>query len=355
MGLRSIEGWFGRLIAVTLVAACFVGVIEPAAALERTCVRLFEDRGPNVRLALPGIKRDPSANGLKTLKIAHYSLHSFDYFPGRNARPDYSDKESVLRTILFEKPDILTLSEMMNRESLIQLARGLGSIYEPVMIDGNEQSSVALLIRKSLPLEVKIESNRALKHWYMGKFEPLFTRDFLVVNLYVPGTDKPFLTLGASHFKAQKTNFRSDPRFKIKRDAQERAAVQLLDADANPELSHFRIFLGDMNTDVRRSDELRFLKSAGYQDALDLLDIPMERRPSHSYFPIDGQPEFWQTDAAFVSNEISNRNAVLSGYISPDRSITGSALERPRSIQELRKRGSDHKMFVIVVDTTKLR
>jgi hypothetical protein len=243
----------------------------------------------------------------------------------------------------------------MNLQSLKELSRLLGGVYEPVMIDGNGEASVALLIRKSLPINVEVESHRAQKHWYMGASVPLFNRDLLIVHLSLPGSMKPFLTLGTSHFKAQKSNFRGDPLFKIKRDEQERGALAILDKAGAERNSSARMLIGDMNTDVRLSSEMRLLKGAGYREALDVLDIPMGRRSSHSYFTREAPPNYWQTDAAYVSSEIQFRNALLSGYIAPDRSITDRPLEQSKTVEELRTRGSDHRMIIVELDVLKLR
>lgn len=361
MGLRGFLRGIGRCCALGVILTCLIACLiswpVPSAAWAPapTCVRLFEGSGPTFRFELPGIQRDPTAAKLKTLKIAHYSLYQFDFFPNANARPDLQNRNVAVQAILFEKPDILTLSEVMNQATLLELARRLGGIYEPFMVEGNDSSSVAVLIRKSLPVIVEIESHRALKHKYLGEWVPLYNRDLLIVHLTLPGATRPLLTLGTSHFKARKNNFKSDPGFAIKRAAQEQSAVAILDVTGSIKSSRARIFVGDVNTDVRRQDEMRFFKGAGYQDALNILGIPMGRRASHSYFSRDGTPEFWQTDVAFVSREIALRTALVGGYIAPDRSLTGQALERPRNIYEMRERGSDHKMIVIEIDVTKLR
>ncbi len=359
MGLRGFSRGIGRLYALGLALTCVIAVTLPvpsaAYAPALHCLRLFEDRGPSFQRELPGIKRDPTAARLNTLKIAHYSLNTFNFFPGEHANPTYKNKQAVVQTILFEKPDILTLSEVMNHQTLMELARQLDGLYEPFMTEGNSEAGVAVLIRKSLPLLVELESHRAVKHWYMGAYVPLFTRDLVLVHLTLPGATRPLLTLGVSHFKAQKDNFKSDPRFKIKRSEQEQGALAILDAAANNRSSRARILMGDMNSDVRLSTEMLFLKEAGYQEALAVLDLPMARRSSHTYFPFDAPPNAWQTDAAFVSPDIAHRTALVGGYIAADRSLTGQALEKPRSPGELKTRGSDHRMIVIEIDIRKLR
>jgi hypothetical protein len=361
MGLRGNSIFLGRIYALGLVLATSITTQalkpEQAAAFSPTCVRLFEDTGPKLRFELPGFRKDPTAAKFKRLKIGHYSLNTFNYFPAQKSRPVFRNKNAVIRAILFHKPDIVTLTEVMNHETLQALSRKLLNLYEPIMIDGNGKTSVAVLIRKTLPLHVEVESHRALQHNYLGNSVPLFSRDLLLVHLTLPGATRPLLTLGTSHFKAHKmkrSTFASDPYFKIKRSEQEKFAVEIIEAAGSLRASRARIFIGDMNSDVRRSDEMPHLRAAGYRESLEVLDVPMERRTSHSYFPMEGEPSFWQTDAAYVSPEIYSRNALVGGYIAADRSLAGNVLGKPRNFEELATRGSDHRMIMIEIDITRL-
>ncbi|CAN5675204.1 hypothetical protein BH10BDE1_BH10BDE1_16840 [soil metagenome] len=354
MRLRGFKNRLSRGYVLVLAAVGAFACYQPASAFTVRCDRLFEDAGPVVRLQLPGILRDPTASRLKRLKVAHYSLNTFNLFPGPKSRPYYQNHEAVFDTIENERPDILTLTEVMNRETLQELASRLRGQYQPVWIDGNGDVSVVVLIRKSLPLVVEVESNRSIRHDYLGQSEPIFTRDLLMIHLSLPGGSTPLLSIAAGHFKAQKDNFSLDPLFRIKRSAEEHGALEILDRASRLRGSRARILIGDMNSDVRLTTEMQDFKAAGYREALDVLGIPLERRRSHSYFPRDGAPSFWQTDAAFVSPEISHRNALVSGYIAVDRTRRGQSLARPRTIDEMRTRGSDHQMIILELDVTKL-
>jgi hypothetical protein len=355
MRLRGLKREAFRICAIFFSAASFWAWLPHALAISVRCDRLFEEIGPKVRLELPGVKRDTGGQQLKRLKIGHYSLNTFDLINRRKPQIEYQNKDAAIAAIEFERPDVLTLSEVKNQETLTEISRRLNGLYEAIMIEGNSDVSLAVLVRKSLPLVVEVESHRSVRHEYMGNRVPLFTRDLLVIHLSLPGEDQALISLAAGHFKARKNNFVRDPFFTIKRGAEERGALEILEESSRLRSSRARILLGDMNSDVRRSTEMTDFKAAGYRDALDVLGIPPERRASHSLFPRIGDPAFWQTDAAFLSSEIVHRNALVSGYIAPDRSLLGRALPRPRTIEELRTRGSDHKMYLIEIDITKLR
>lgn len=324
---------------------------EPAAAF--TCDRFFESKGPTIRLTLPGAIRNSkkSSRPQKYVRVGQYSLKQFDYFRSGFQR----NFDRIVQAINRERLDVLFLSEVNDIESLRELARQTGAVFEPLLVEGNDisKNNIAVLVRKSLPFELKLQSHRGLKHQVAGEWVPLHTRDLILLSLYHPGDPRPVLSMVNSHFKANKPH--KGEFFPEKREAQELSALEVMAEHSDLESPRARIILGDFNSDVRRTTEFVHFKNSGYQEALEVLGIPMEKRTTHTGFPGNGQEPFrTQPDGIFLSREIVRRNALTSGYVVADRDHNGVALGKAHNIETRNQRQSDHAMIVVEVDITKI-
>lgn len=344
-----------HLTAVTS-AVCSERLRQPASPT--SCDRLFEESGPTLRLNLPGAKEGGGARRarLKYLRVAQYSLKHFNIFAEGKDRV----AEKIVQAIDAERPDILFLTEVQSQESLGELSRLLKNAFEPVFIRGNDESliDIGLLIRKTLPLEAVVQSHRGRKYEGPDGLAPVFTRDLVLLSLRHPGDARALLEIAGNHFKANAIPKpgRAGRSYADKRQIQETTGLLILQAAARRSKARGSIFMGDLNADVRYTSEFQYLKEAGFQEALDVLGIPMDKRVTHTRFqpdtlhPINSQP-----DAIFLSQEIVQARALTSGYIVPDRTETGKALARIKDPRQNHERISDHKMEIVEIDITKLR
>lgn len=325
-------------------------------AAPRTCERIFESKGPTLRFTLSGAKLLETAASdehvtapFRFLRVAQYSQNEFNAFPEFRIGDAELRTDSVAQSIRRERADVIFLSEIMNHESLLELSRVLDDQYEPAMIEGNDAwgKDVAVLIRKSLPFEVEIQSHRALRN---GNY-PVFNRDLLVVTLTKPGDTRATISIANSHFKSQKGGNFADVRA-----AQELVALNALEEVRRQKSPRALMVTGDLNADVRNPFEFRQIKQRGFRDALDVLGIPYNKRVTHTLFSTRELAMLSsQTDAIFISDEIVNTNALTAGYIVVDRTLLGTALPNARSAVELQRRNSDHKMIIVEIDISKLR
>ncbi|GEM_PF-2270069 len=340
---------------------------SPAAALN--CERLFEVHGP--RVVLPNKSSLGSRSSI--LKIANFNVLNLAIQVGKferdsrgNLRPVADPNATgpnlkaewalneIRRQVNDESPDILVLQEIESRPALEIFRNTLLTKYEIIQVPGNDTRGidVAVLVKQGLPFEVRAQSHRAHQHDYMGEPSLLYSRDLLTLSFHEYGRREALFVLAATHNKSQRSTS-LDPDSNIKRGAQVEGALRLLE---QPEQPRAKIYMGDLNADVRTAPEFAPLKQAGYREGMEILDVPAADRVTHHFFKSgNSPPESSQLDAIFFSPVWSEARAVRRSRIVPHRDRLGHLLDRPRTKDERKRQASDHNMYWVEVNLEALR
>lgn len=311
----------------------------------RTCDRLFESVGPKIKIILPAASGKLKAQLLNTIRVGHWNVQdlklqerpplqalSYSRKPDeRPIKPAWA-VDSIVRQIEREKLDVLFLSEVIGKESLEELATKLKDEFEPILIEGNDISEIdmGILIRRTLPLEIEVQSHRALTHLYKDSIVPLHSRDLILLTLRKPGESRALISFAGSHLKAPNRGQPGTLMTSIKGTAQLVSGIEILEREKAVNNPRATVFLADFNADIRFKYGFGEFKDAGYREALDLMGIPLDKRITHS--------RSMQLDGIFVSREIVNRDAILAAYVA--RGKDGA---------------SDHDLEIMELDLTKLR
>lgn len=342
-------------------------VRSPAAALN--CERLFEVHGPRVVLT----NKSTLGSRSNILKIANFNVLNLAIQVGKferdargNLRPVADPNATgphlkaewalneIRRQVNDESPDILVLQEIESRPALEIFRNTLLTKYEIIQVPGNDTRGidVAVLVKQGLPFEVRAQSHRAHQHDYMGEPSLLYSRDLLTLSFHEYGRREALFVLAATHNKSQRSTS-TDPDSNIKRGAQVEGALRLLEQPGQPRA---KIYMGDLNADVRTAPEFAPLKQAGYREGMEILDVPAADRVTHHFFKSgNSPPESSQLDAIFFSPVWSEAQAVRRSRIVPHRDRLGHLLGRPRTKEERKRQASDHNMYWVEVNLEALR
>jgi endonuclease/exonuclease/phosphatase family metal-dependent hydrolase len=260
----------------------------------------------------------------------------------------------IRRQVNDESPDLLVLQEIESRPSLEIFRNTLLTKYEIIHVPGNDTRGidVAVLVKQGLPFEVRAQSHRAHQHEYMGAPNLLYSRDLLTLSFHEYGRREALFVLAATHNKSQRSTS-LDPGSIVKRQAQVEGALRLLE---QPDQPRAKIYMGDLNADVRTAPEFMPLKQAGYREGMEILDVPTADRVTHHFFKSgNSPPESSQLDAIFFSPVWSEARAVRRSRVVPHRDRLGHLLDRPRTKDERKRQASDHNMYWVEVNLEALR
>lgn len=339
---------------------------SPAALL--TCERLLEANGP--RVILPN--RAVAGSRVSQIRIANYNVLNLAIQVGRFVRDSRGQLRPVAdpnaagprfksdwalveirRQINEENPDLLVLQEVESRAALEIFRDALQSRYEIIHVPGNDTRGidVAVLVRAGLAFEVRAQSHRAHQHQYFGESSLLYSRDLLTLTFHEHGRAEPLFVVAATHNKSQRSTT-SDEGSAIKRSAQVEGALRILEEGRYPLA---RIYMGDLNADIRTAPEFRPLRGAGYRDGMEILGVADSERVTHHYFPRDDAAVSSQLDAIFFSSTWSEANAIRRSRVVPHRDQFGHRLGRPRNREERQRQASDHNMYWVDVNLEALR
>lgn len=270
-------------------------------------------------------------------------------------RPKPMHEVQAVRDMMARKmPDMAVLTEIENVFSLRRLLEEdprLQGQYHVFLKEGNDVRGIdiAFIVKKELGLQFKLDTHK--KMTWTDRFQidgktieetgPLFSRDLPVLKIYKSGATEPSLILMGNHAKSQRDR-EGDPNSSRWRTNQYKGIAEILKSylDKYPNAAY--ILAGDMNTDVRTSNEIAPIKNL-IPSIYDLIApakrIPMEDRVTHSYFPKGGAPKYSQLDDI----RVLGLRKLIEAQILPFLDSKGQPLPRPKNFKQREsQQPSDH-------------
>ena len=199
----------------------------------------------------------------ESLSIMHWNIaNAFDTIeePKKNdtvlSTEEYNDKMSLTAGIIKKyQTDIVTLCEVENMNVLSDLAKRCGYEYF-YLIEGNDPRGIDVAIMSIY--EMNYKSNKDMPTPYPGNPRYKFSRDCVTGQFQTP--DGKNFCIVTTHLKS---SFRDDGKSEMKRDAQAKGILNVIDNIYNCEKNEpYLILTGDLNA-TRYSSSLQILEKAG--------------------------------------------------------------------------------------------
>ena len=199
----------------------------------------------------------------ESLSIMHWNIaNAFDTIEDSKKNDTvlsvekYNDKISLTAGIIKKhKTDIVTLCEVENINVLSDLAKRCGYEYF-YLIEGNDPRGIDVAIMSIY--EMNYKSNKDMPTPYPGNPRYKFSRDCVTGQFQTP-EGKNFCIV-TTHLKS---SFRDDGKSEMKRDAQAKGILNVIDNIYKCEKEELYLILtGDLNT-TRYSSSLQILEKAG--------------------------------------------------------------------------------------------
>ncbi len=270
-------------------------------------------------------------------------------------RPKPMREVQAARDILARKmPDMAVLTEIENVFSLRRLLEEdprLQGKYHIFLKEGNDVRGIdiAFIVKKELGFQFKLDTHKQMT--WTDRFQkngqtveetgPLFSRDLPVLKIYKAGATEPSMILMGNHAKSQRDR-EGDPNSSRWRTNQYKGIAEIIKSYRAKYPNAAYILAGDMNTDVRTSNEIAAIKNL-IPSIYDLIDpakkIPMEERVTHSFFPKGGAPKYSQLDDI----RALGLGKLIEAQILPFLDSKGQPLPRPKNFKQREsQQPSDH-------------
>lgn len=313
------------------------------------CARTLVD--PSPRFFVRALKDGPPPSELKIATLNTAGLQGLD---GDEAQfPGGKDQAAFVRSIASADPDILWLEEVESYQALADFAaRALGGRYRPLLIasawdhDGERRpSELGVLVRRDLPFDLELRSQRDYQRGFRGGEEPLFTRDLPVLALFPARStlgSKPYLVIGGVHFKSRVSRV-GDPESNARRADEVRGALAIRQAYLRKYGSTLPFLLaGDFNASLHDAPEFAPLWKTGFRDSLDLIPSAPSglARATHSRHP-DGHSQYSQLDGILI-NGAGRRSLITAARVVPYFDVNGNEKLKPASWEARAEDPSDH-------------
>lgn len=248
-------------------------------------------------------------------------------------------------------PDFGIFTEIENvaaMRKLLELDPRLKGKYHVFLKNGNDERGIdiCLVVKKELGLKFKFDTHKDMTWVDQGQTGPLFSRDLPALRIYQPGDEQPSLILMGNHAKSQRDR-EGDPNSSRWRTAQYQGIGEISDQYANTYQDVGQILGGDFNINVIRSKEIAAIRDK-LKSAYDLVPenkkIPENKRITHWFFPIGGQPVKQQLDDVRARGPIE----ILDAQIHDLKNKNNQAVEEgPNSFKEREGLASDHAPLFI--------
>lgn len=271
----------------------------------------------------------------------------------REPKPKSHEKLKEQGAILFEENNDIQFGQEVESLDAAQFLNlhHMEGVYRPLLINGNDQRgiNIALFFKKDLPFDIEMQSHRNLTGNYLGKNEPIFSRDLPVIYLRPKGslkTDPPFLILVGEHLKSKRDHI-EDPGSCIRRNLQVNKSVEIIEKLENQYPQVPILSIGDFNGDLRNDRELKlYWTRAQMKDSFDLaeISIPPQDRITHTYHPWQGPTLQTQLDGILVSKAGQVPGLIQEARIVRYRDRRGKEKPLPRTREERDRNPSDHFM-----------
>ncbi len=299
--------------------------------------------------------QERSIESIDSLRIGTYNIYSVFKNPYAKSAKSPDQVREMFRIINEEDPDVLFMQEV---ESLAALERAnkelLGDRYRVILNPGSDPIHVAILIKKDLPFEFKVESQGNRKSSEdLGGGERLFTRDFPVIKVFPKGQSQagaaPLMVLMGHHYKSKRDR-PGDPQSRRVAAAQFGATRSIVAELLERYCQELPVFLAaDFNRDIRSDVEPQVLMDL-MKDTLNLAKetVPADDRVTQTFHPLTGGAVNNQLDAILATKAMNQ--LVMSGHIPKYRNPDGSEKPLPETFSERSRNPSDHFPVFIRID-----
>ena len=338
------------LAVVILIATTFA---LPTFGLVTPCVQTFASRTDEIPEKEEGVTRIMQFNVENLVRDTMAAQIEEPANPDshRGAKSISKTREIVALTERLQ-PDVAVWEEVEDLAMMksVQSRYGMKN-YTPYMLPSNDKFGIGMWVRKDSNYTIQFETHREMT-WSDptkgGKRVPLFSRDVPALLLTRPGSVRPDLIVLGIHAKSMRDRNR-DPKSVILRTAQFVGERQIIEAYRLRYGSDVSIVaVGDHNTDVRDSEELKPLNELMI-DSFDVAPSSISRgdRGTHFYFPRDqNQPaENKQLDAILISRDSNLRP--IRARIVPYRSLEDAPLDAPTNFRDRKMQPSDHHAIIL--------
>lgn len=317
-----------------------MSLAEPGAdfGAEGCETRLTRGRAAGTLEQLQSDLRSRMGQETLTQMLRHFSVGTFNLMNYRSGGGSLR-KTRIARAILQEAPYVLANQELESRDAYEELAASLGDTYSVCFLEGNKpRQHIGFLVRRDLRVDPTLISHREER---LGEI-PLFSRDFLILELKDPATGQPLVDIAGVHFKSRVVR-EGQPDPSEVRTAQVERSGRIMDGRRGriPQ-----IILGDFQGRMGTDPEFNFLRESGFVDIFDRIGLAEQDRYTHMYFPTSSTPILGQLDAVATRDV----QAVLGGYAHRMTLENGSDAPAPGSFEERRRQGSDHDLVIGIVD-----
>ena len=284
------------------------------------------------------------------------------FIPGRIIKPE-SEVLGVCEAIKRANPDMAVLTEVESIHALDAVNRKcLEEQYFLILIEGNDDRGidVSFLVKKDLPFDMVIQSQKLVHTQYLGKDTIAFSRDFPVLEIRMKGADPkstPLMILAGTHLKSQRDSGKKDPGSREKRRVQVETMTQILKGYESRYKTPVPFFtMGDFNGDLQDAPEFKGMSQSGYVDSFNAAKIPVgdPRRTSHVFFDGSGKRDDSQLDGIFISQKLADCLGLKSIEALPYLDKQGKPKPLPKNHDERDQNPSDHYPLLGIFDFSKI-
>jgi hypothetical protein len=312
-----------------------------------------------------------------TLRVGTYNLYNLFEYQGKFTYDRHGDRSlevapayekdpaklsALADAILLENPDVLVCQEVESIKALeLFNYLKLRNQYRVFLIEGNDSRGidVAFLVKKDLPLDVRMVSHREFKG--VDPLKPnegeikIFSRDLPILELRQAGakaTSKPLLSIFGTHYKSKRSR-PGDKESRKLREAQVQATIEVIREYEKLYGPNFPYLLaGDFNGEANREKEFAELfKALGMEDPFNVVEPLASRqdRVTHSFHPKGESTKYSQIDHIMVSSFLARYPEILERiFVHRYRDAQGRLKPLPRDYEEREKNPSDH--FPVFLD-----
>jgi endonuclease/exonuclease/phosphatase family metal-dependent hydrolase len=289
---------------------------------------------------------------LDRIRLMTFNLENFSFKRTEEGLPT-KKVQDIANIILDQRPDVVILQEIYNKESIGDFNLTLlQDRYRVEYIEGEKGSAhhITFLVKKSLKIRYEIRSHIGEK-WFdpaLQKDVELFNRDFpaLIVWPLEAQNARPALIVFGNHGKSR-IDRPGDPDSMLMRTAQI-FRMQKIASEMKQEFGKHvpMVIAGDFNANLTNSSFIHPLRKV-FEDAFNLSPVPKEHyeRITHTYH---GSKESSASplDAFFVNKTLSEY--VWSVRVYRYRDKEGNVIPLPENTEQRLLQPSDH--YPVILD-----
>lgn len=255
--------------------------------------------------------KTPTAEDLKLDEVQWQKLSNSIY-------PNKQLAKCKALSLIFQemKADIIMFCEVGGLESLKNFnSLFLNNEYSTALVEGNSDRNidVGFLIKKNMPFYFDLASNknRSINFLYHHEKnlkappENKLSRDCVELKLFKKDLDRPFLNILLTHLKSRLDPEKKDPNGFERRKAEMKTVLDIQQELQDKQDDVPLILAGDLNGNASRhftEEEFKEIYTkSNLEDALELANIPVEKRATYYQVKNNAKTEGKQIDFCFLT------------------------------------------------------